>query len=48
MIDRKNLFDQPLKNYIKTYEGVRKIASGYGDDYTTDCLPDYPNFKENY
>ena len=27
---------------------MRKIASGQGNDYTTVCLLDYPNFKENY
>ena len=27
---------------------MRKIASGQGNDYTTGCLLDYPNFKENY
>ena len=25
-----------------------KIAIGQGDDYTTGCLLDYPDFKENY
>ena len=29
-------------------ENMRKIASGQGNDYTTVCLLDYPNFKENY
>ena len=33
---------------IKTYENIRKIATGKGDDYTTGCLLDYPYFKENY
>ena len=32
----------------KTYENIRKIAIGYGDDYTTGCLLDYCYFKENY
>ena len=32
----------------KTYENIRKIATGKGDDYTTGCLLDYPYFKENY
>ena len=32
----------------KTYENIRIIATGKGDDYTTGCLLDYPYFKENY
>ena len=32
----------------KTYENNRKIATGKGDDYTTDCLLDYCYLKENY
>ena len=32
----------------KTYENIRKIATGKGDDYTTGCLLDYPYFRENY
>ena len=27
---------------------MRKITTGQGDDYTTGCLLDYPQFKENY
>ena len=43
----KTFFDQPINNDVKTYENIRKIATGQGDDYTTDCLLDYPYFKEN-
>ena len=32
----------------KTYENIRKIATGKGDNYTIGCLLDYPYFKENY
>ena len=32
----------------KTFENIRKIATGKGDDYTTGCLLDYPYFKEKY
>ena len=32
----------------KTYENIRKIATGKGDNYTTGCLLDYPYFKQNY
>ena len=37
--------DQPVNNDIKTYENIRKIATGQGDDYTTGCLLEYPYFK---
>ena len=48
MIDRKNFFDQPVKNNRITYENFRKIAAGQGDDYTTGCLLDYMYFKKYY
>ena len=48
MIDRKNFFDQPVKNNKVTYENIRKIATGQGDDYTTGCLLDYIYFKNYY
>ena len=41
MIDGKNFSDQPAKNNKVTYENIRKIATGQGDDYTTGCLSDY-------
>ena len=37
-IDGKNFFDQPINNDNKTYENIRKIATGHGDDYTIRCL----------
>ena len=48
MIDIRNFFDQPIKNDLKTYNNIRKIAMGQGDDYTTGCLLDYPYFKKYY
>ena len=48
MINRETFFDQPIKNNKITYENIRKTATGQGDDYTTDCLLDYPYFKDNY
>ena len=44
----KTLFNQPINNDFKTYENIRKIATGQRDYYTTGCLLDYPYFKENY
>ena len=46
-IGGKNKLDQPLNNDIKTYENIRKITTGQGDDFTTGCLLDYPYFKNN-
>ena len=48
MIDDRNFFDQRINGMYKTYENIRKIATGKGDDYTTGCLLDYHYFKENY
>ena len=48
MIDGRNFFDQPINNMNKTYENIRKIATGKGDDYTTGCLLDYSYFKDHY
>ena len=48
VIDGRNLFDQPIKNDFKTYDNIRKIATGQGDDYTTGCLLDYDYVKEHY
>ena len=31
MIDGQNFFDQPVKSNLKTYDNIRKIASGQGD-----------------
>ena len=46
MIDGKNVFGQPINSMIKTYENIRKITIGQGDDYTTGCLLDYTYFKK--
>ena len=48
MIDGRKFFDQPIKSDLKTYDNIRKIATGQGDDYTTRCLLDYPYFKIYY
>ena len=48
MIDGRNLFDRAIDSMTKTYENIRKIAMGQGDDYITGCLLDYTYFKENY
>ena len=48
MIDGKNFFDQPINSNLKTYDNIRKISIGHGDDYTTGCLLDYIYFKKYY
>ena len=41
MMDGKNLFNQPIKNDIKIYDIIQKIAIGEGGDYNSGCLLDY-------
>ena len=48
MINGENFFDQPIKNNKVTYENIRKIATGQGDDYTTGCLLDNSYFVDTY
>ena len=48
MIDGRNVFDQPIDSMAKTYQNIRKIATGQGDDHTTGCLLDYSYFKDYY
>ena len=48
MIDGINFFDQPIKNDLKTYDNIRKIATGQGEDYRTGCLQHYPYFQKYY
>ena len=48
MINRKNIFDQPVKNNLRTYDNIRKITTGQRDDYTISCLLDYVYFKNHY
>ena len=46
--DERNFFDRPIKSDLKTYNNIRKIATGQGDDYTTGCLLHYLYFKEHF
>ena len=48
MIDGKNFFGQPVKSNMRTYNNIRKIETGEGDDYTTGCLLDYNCFSKHY
>ena len=38
MIDWQNFFDQPVRNDLITYDNIRKIAPGKGNDYITGCF----------
>ena len=46
VVDGRDFSDQPIKNDLKTYDKIRKVAVCQGDDCTTGCLLDYPYFKE--
>ena len=48
MIDGKNFFDQPIKNNKITYENIRKVATGQGDDCATGWVLDYVYFRDIY
>ena len=48
MIDGQNFFDQPVRNNVITYDNIRNISTGQGDDYTTGCLLDYDYFNKHY
>ena len=48
MMHKENLFDQPIKDNKVTYENIRKVCTGKGDNYTTGCLLDYTYFRDNY
>ena len=37
-----------MKNDLKIYDNIRKIATGQGDDYTAGCFPSCTYFKELY
>ena len=45
-IDGRNFYDQPINDFIKQCDEVRKVSSGQGDDYTTDSLLDFAYFKK--
>ena len=47
MIDGQNIFDQPVKNNLRTYDSIWKIATSQENGYTTGfCLLDY-NYLKN-
>ena len=48
MINRRNIFDRPVRNYLKTYENILKITTGQGDNYTAGCLLHYSYYIKHY
>ena len=46
--DGRNFFDKSVKNNLRTYDKIRKIAIVPGEDYTTGRFVDYPYFKNYY
>ena len=48
MIDGKNLFNQPIRNNLITYDSIQKIATSRGEDCTTGCFLGYNYFKNYY
>ena len=47
MFDGRNVFDQPVKINLITFDNISKIATGLGDDHATGCILDYNCFN-NY
>ena len=48
IINGEDIFDQSIKDNKVTYENIRKVAIGKGDDYTNGCLLDYLYFRDSY
>ena len=48
LIDGRIFYFYLINDLIKQYDEVKKVSTGYGDDYTTGCLLDYAYFKDNY
>ena len=48
IIDGRNFYDNPIKNYIEKYRELKKVRIGKGEDYTTGSFLDYDYFKKHY
>ena len=44
----KKFIQSATKMDLKTYDNIRKIATGRGDDYTTGSSLNYPYFTKYY
>ena len=47
-IDKRTFFDRSINNDLKTFDNIRKIATGQSDDYKTGFLLGYICFKNYY
>ena len=47
LIDRRNFYDQPIDDLIKQYDNIRKVSTGQGDNYATECIIHYAYFIDN-
>ena len=47
IINRKKFYDEPNDSDIKRYEEIKKLITGQGKDYTTECLLDYNYIKND-
>ena len=45
MMNGKNVFNQTIKNYIRTYDNIQKISTDKDNNYTTGSLLDFAYFK---
>ena len=43
-IEIDGIYDQAINDITKQYNKVRKVSTGQGEDYTTDCLLDFSYF----
>ena len=48
IINGKKIYDQAIDSDIKQYEEIRKLTTGQGGDYTTECLLNYFYIKNHY
>ena len=48
MIDSESFFDQPISSNSETYENIRKISTGQGDNFGTGFLFHWSYFMEQY
>ena len=48
MIEKTNAFNQLVRNDLRTYDNIRKNATGQCDYYTAGCLLDYNCFETYY
>ena len=47
MVTGQNVFDKQVKNDLRTYDNIQKIATR-ADDYATSCLLYYDYFRKLY